>query len=906
MELYDKSFFDTLLMGNGNLYFAHLPKPEQKGRKPELLSEHSALTITYAKEMVKANGLSPIIERLVNDSIPEKLADKQLLAEMMQKLFWQAIAYHDLGKINHRFQKEKMKNDVELLKVEHKFGSQHSIISAYLYLALFFNDIMATDLSEEEQVFICNVAIYMCNPILRHHKPIIPYCQNDDEWSEKQSDKYVCREDIAVLSQYIPLINSSLDNDSIEMFHDYFLGNANANFLFDNYNDITESKCGFPLYALIKLLYSLLTASDYLATAHYMNGWHSMLTDFGILNESLKDKIIDNAHNSKDYNKKTYSDVDAGKSINPDNYRERNGNNLNILREGLAIEVIQNIRNNSGKRLFYIEAPTGGGKTNASMLALSELLTTNPSIQKAFYVFPFTTLITQTFKSLKETLGLSDGEVIEFHSKAPKNTGNYEDDYLNYIDTLFLNFPIVLLSHVSFFEVLKTNAKDNNYLLQRLAHSVVIIDEVQSYPPKIWDKMIYFISNYAEYFDMRFILMSATLPKIGNLIDNKIIGNEFVYLIGNKEKYFQNPNFSSRVDFDYSLLKWDKPEKDDLPSYLEKLSKFVSDESSNYATSNTDNPNSVFTVIEFIFKKTASDFYEIMQKSNNCFDEIMLLSGTILEPRRKQIIAALKSGKYRKRKVLLITTQVVEAGVDIDMDLGFKDKSLIDSEEQIAGRINRNANKSNCKLYLFDCNSEKTLYGNDDRYKFIREFDNLEYHNILKSKDFDYLYNKIIEHIKKKNNASFIVNLTDLYHSVACLDFKAVSDSFEIINQKNTSVFVPLEIDANLIDSTFHQIADEFNINHSGSLSGFDVWEKYEEIIRNQEDDFIQNRIKLDKIQGLLSQFTFSIFPNSKDEATLKEGRKEKHGYLYLESYSNVYSFDDGIDTAKLQESNFL
>ena len=906
MEVFNKEFFDNLLKGNGDLYFAHLPKPEQKGSKPELLSEHSALTCAYAKKMVEVNDLFPIIQRLVNDSIPQKLKEKPLLAEMMEKMFWRAIAFHDLGKLNHQFQNNRMRNNADILKVEHEFGSQHSIISAYLYLALFFKDFMAEELSDEEQIFICSVAIYMSCPILQHHRPAIGYCQNDDEWSEKNSNEYVCRKSIMALRQYIHLIDCPLDDSGIDQFHDCFLSNANYNFFFERYNNITEDTCGFPLYALVKLLYSLLTASDYLATAHYMNNWQNMLTDFGIMNESIKDKIIDNAHNSKIYNQKTFADADAGKFINPDAYRERNGNNLNVLREGLAIDVIKNIRQNSSKRLFYIEAPTGGGKTNASMLALSELLTADPTIQNVFYVFPFTTLITQTFKSIKETLGLSDGEVIEFHSKAPKNTGDYEDDYINYLDNLFLNFPVVLLSHVSFFEVLKTNAKDNNYLLQRLAHSVVIIDEVQSYSPKIWDKMIYFIVNYAEYFDMRFILMSATLPKIGNLIDNKILGNDFVYLIDNKNGYFKNPNFASRVNFDYSLLKWDKPEKDNIPDYLERLCKFVDEEANKYSESNIDYPNSVFTVIEFIFKKTASDFYEIMQNSTNCFDEIMLLSGTILEPRRRQIISALKSETYRKRKVLLITTQVVEAGVDIDMDLGFKDKSLIDSEEQIAGRINRNANKETCKLYLFDCNSEKILYGKDDRLKFLRDFDDSEYQNILNNKDFDYLYNKIIEYIKKKNNSLFIENLNDLYKFVACLDYKSASESFEIINQRNTSVFVPLEIDSCLIDNSFLQIAHEFNIHHGEKLSGCDVWEKYEEIIQNQEDDFIQNRIKLNKIQGLLSQFIFSVFPNSKDEASLKTYGEEKYGYLYLESYSNIYSFENGINTAQLSESNFL
>ena len=77
----------------------------------------------------------------------------------------------------------------------------------------------------------------------------------------------------------------------------------------------------------------------------------------------------------------------------------------------------------------------------------------------------------------------------------------------------------------------------------------------------------------------------------------------------------------------------------------------------------------------------------------------------------------MKNPSNREKKIILISTQVVEAGVDIDMDLGFKDSSIIDSDEQLAGRINRNVNKQHCTLYLFNYNRESVIYGKDLRYK---------------------------------------------------------------------------------------------------------------------------------------------------------------------------------------------
>ena len=908
MERYDKAFFNRLLGKQSEYYFAHLPKEGQMGRTPELLSEHSALTMAYAQSLAEANGLDSIIERLVNDSIPPRLTNRRALAETIKKWFWRAIAFHDLGKINHKFQNNRMKNFARTLQhVDHHFESQHSIISAYLYLASFFSEFISMELSDEEQIFLSNIVLYMSFPIKQHHSPLIDSCQREEIWCEYKNKEIVVRPDIEALKPYIHCLNLSMNDDEIESFHENYLGNSNTNALFCWFNEtVFEQKLGFPLFLLVKLLYSLLTASDYLATAHYMNNWRNMLQDYGLITEELRKKIISNAHTTKTYNKQTYSDLESGKTINPDDYIEQNGHNLNLLRESLAMEVIINTRRNCKERLFYIEAPTGSGKTNASMLAVSELLEHNPTIQKIFYVFPFTTLITQTIRNVKETYGLSNSELMEFHAKATKNSGKYEDDYLNYLESLFLNIPIVLLSHITFFNVLKTNEKDNNYLLQRMAHSVVVIDEIQSYSPSIWDKIVYFISNYAEFLDMRFIIMSATLPKIGNLIEDKKTADKFVYLVNDKNKYFLNPNFCNRVVFDYTLLQQGKPEKDDLENYLTRLCTFVSCKSQEYADDNFDNPNSVLTVSEFIFKKTASQFCEIAKKGNTCFDEIMLLSGTILEPRRQQIIEALKSVEYRKKKVLLVTTQVVEAGVDIDMDIGFKDKSLVDSEEQLAGRINRNANKKTCKLYLFDCNAEKILYGGDARYLFTKEMSTNDYQTILANKNFDLLYQKVIAHIKKKNESKTVINMQDLHKEIAHLDYEAIEKSFEIIHDKSITIVVPLLIDIKLIDNSFIAIMDELGILHENSISGWDVWEKYKEVISSQSGDFISNKIRIYKTRALLSLFTFSLFPNSNDMHYLETFGKEEFGYFILESYSGIYAFENGLETSLFHETNFL
>src|SRR5690606_11025383 len=120
--------------------------------------------------------------------------------------------------------------------------------------------------------------------------------------------------------------------------------------------------------------------------------------------------------------------------------------NLNNLRQKLTAEVVSNIRDNRDSHWYYIEAPTGAGKTNLSLACISELLEKDKTLNKIFYVFPYTTLITQTFREIKRSIGVTEHELIELHSKtglhsksvdAEDGDARYGDDRHFYLDHLF-------------------------------------------------------------------------------------------------------------------------------------------------------------------------------------------------------------------------------------------------------------------------------------------------------------------------------------------------------------------------------------------------------------------------------------------------------------------------------------
>ena len=901
---------------DANKYLAHTP-PKSGTQKPESLSEHIELVQDYFKKLVNAHQLENVIDTLIQTFLSENKITNDEVGQFIKKLFVDTIVFHDFGKINENFQAHKYKMNNPFFKgkeiADSPISTNHSSLGAFLYISK-KNEEIYTQFNQREQAILIITTLVFSYSIFKHHNRILN--------NELQDTVCFKEEYMPFLKKYIAKYQFSIQEKlyPTEKFVTFIFTHSSFRFL--NF---------FSFYSLLRLNFSLLTASDYLATSEYMSAFP--VNNFGLLSEERIEEIykniserewINQAEKKENYNRNTYQKLGSFEFKNP---KTESGSNLNILRQEMAVEIIRNIRANIDKNLFYIEAPTGGGKTNLSMLAAIELLRNSKgSINKVFYVFPFTTLITQTYKAIIETLGLNENEVVELHSKAGfKTTENEEDDKygsekINYIDNLFVNYPFCLLTHIKFFDLLKTNEKETNYLLHRLANAIVVIDELQSYNPEHWDKIIYFIKKYAKAYNIRFILMSATLPKLDKLNVIKDQVDEFVYLLPEaKENYFRNPNFCNRVNFNFDLL-------DNKELTLKELSEKLIEESKKYAEKDFGKAKplkSVYTIIEFIFKKSATLFYEEI-KDNEFFDEIFVLSGTILEHRRKEIINYLKNISNRKKRILLITTQVVEAGVDIDMDLGFKDRSLIDSDEQLAGRINRNVNKEDCTLFLFNYNKEAIIYGKDKRFELTKKnITREQYEEILRTKNFDYLYDLVMNDKNNWNLKEMAVGFADYENKIKNLRFQSVHEDFKLIDQNNISCFIPLAIPITVksaTDNSFEKIFSDgeleflksYNIfpNPEEKIEGALVFDLYLKLIENKQD-FLQKKIDNKKLQGIMSKFIFSLYASPKIESQLihfSNEEKSKYGYKYIERWYGFYDQNFGMSDVDFNsnETQFL
>lgn len=907
-------------------YYAHLPKFDRTIPK-ETLEEHLNLVNDYVVRLIEKHQLDDVINHLIADYVVTN--DDEKISNYLKKLFINIIVFHDFGKINEHFQADKMKNNSfkETCTANSPIGSTHSALGAYIYLTKHLNEICSEYNWNSHLMTAC---IYLSYSIFKHHGKRFTddslNTTNFDEFQATYKDEFQNNAS-NFFANYLVHFGFKINPNILKMIgkNDWLKSNLK----------LIESNT-FSLYALCRLNFSLLTASDYLATNEYMN--QAPLVDFGVLSMDRINEIyrqvtesewINESEEKRNYNKAVFEKIDDYQLQYP---TDATGHNLNILRTEMAVEVIRNIRKNKVRNLFYIEAPTGGGKTNLSALAALELLKIHQGkYNKVFYVFPFTTLITQTYKSLKETLFLHDDEMAELHSNAgmkskeSKEDDEYGQEKLNYINHLFVNYPFAFLSHIRFFDILKTNEKETNYLLHRLANSIVVIDELQSYNPQHWDKMIYFIKQYADKFNIKFILMSATLPKLDKLDVIKDQGQDFVYLLPDaKKSYFNNPNFAGRVTFNFDLF-----ESKDLQ--LQEIADTLLIESESYSNNDFGKAKplgSVYTIIEFIFKKTATEFYELMNRTD-FFDEILLLSGTILPHRRKEIINFLKNKSNRQKKVLLVTTQVVEAGVDIDMDLGFKDRSLIDSDEQLAGRINRNVNKEDCTLFLFNYNKEAIIYGNDKRLELTRNHINLEqYQAILKNKDFDRLYDLVLNDRNEWNNKEMVAGFREYENKIKQLKYQSVHEEFKLIDQNNFSCFVPIAV-PNTVDGAVAGKRDEvftnaeliflkeYHVyaNENNEIEGSEVFDVFLRLIHNnkerKKEDFAKSKTDDKILQGIMSKYVFSLFATDKIEQQIvlfSDEEKSAFGYKYIQRWSDFYSIDTGMRDTEFNsnETQFL
>lgn len=395
--------------------------------------------------------------------------------------------------------------------------------------------------------------------------------------------------------------------------------------------------------------------------------------------------------------------------------------------------------------------------------------------------------------------------------------------------------------------------------------------------------------------------MSATLPKISTLAitSEQPDGDSFVHLVKNRNGFYQNPNFRERVTFRFDYI--------DKQLSWEELASTVQKHAEEYFA----RTGTAKVIVECITKRSAHRLFEIIENSPEFSAyKKFILSGTVLEPRRQEVVNFLKSQEANRGQTIVVTTQVIEAGMDIDMDLGFKDKSILDSEEQFAGRINRNAAKPRAELFLFNSTDSLRTYRADLRHKQRIELD--VYKEILLNKDFDRFYDLVLESINRSNRDQFMAgNAADFQAQLRMLRFRNVNDQFQLIRENTVSVFVPLALPANHFSADDLSLLGSLGLDaaHSAVVNGEDVWNLYCGLVENESVSFIDRKINLKMMSSIIAKYTFSVWNNPQQINILRtytDTAEPKYGFYYLQHYADIYSYENGLKADIETDSNFF
>lgn len=836
------------------LFYAHCDRGN--GKNPEILKEHVDRCYHYFEELWEHKNFKAIFENFQKELAPE-LSNEGI--KLFYSLIVNVIIFHDYGKINPRFQSITMKNTLRKWTViDCLEGTNHSMLSAAIYLDYFYEKIQESPLSKDEKNVIHVFMLSNAYVISRHHGNLSGFEAFLGEFQQNQ--------------QLADIFSCMNQGDFTEVYHGPFckrdrhmmnMPRQNTR-IYHSFLEKQSSHAG--LYTYIRFLFSVLVSCDYYATSEYDNG--IQMSAFG---------TIENTEFVTQYEQSER--VKQIRRFNPESCVD-DKKDINILRNRMFYEAEQTLLENKDANVAFAEAPTGAGKSNLAMNCSLKLLDKN--INKIFYVYPFNTLVEQNYDTLEKIYGKTDifKSIAVINSITPiplngtrkfwENLDKEENEKFYQkalLDRQFLNYPFILTTHVNLFQIMFGCEREAAISFYQLAGSVVVLDEIQSYKNVLWTEIMMFLQCYSRLLNMKIIIMSATLPKLDMLTGNH---EKVVNLIENPEKYFQDARFKKRVALSYELLYQDKKTE------MKELYAHVLGQAQKGRK----------LLMEFITKTSAEKFYHMLTESGREDLQIFCMTGDDNQIDRKRILREMDTAD-KDKAVILVATQVVEAGIDIDMDIGYKDISKLDSEEQFIGRINRNFKRKGV-VYFFDMDNESGIYKEDYRVDTAYTLRKDEMKQLLADKNFGKYYDYILKGIRKYRNDRKNENGIEAFvDNVKKLDFVWISQKMKLIDKNDDwkmSVY----------------FAREITTDTGEIIDGKQVWERYRELLSDMTMNYAKKQILLSEVKSKMSYFIYQIkIDNSLDY-------NDRIGELYLIEDAEQYFENGRLNTDKFYSQGNL
>lgn len=415
---------------------------------------------------------------------------------------------------------------------------------------------------------------------------------------------------------------------------------------------------------------------------------------------------------------------------------------------GRRTEILQNCyeMGKAEKGLFRLTVPTGGGKTIAS-LAFALKHAVKHHMDRVIYVIPYTSIIEQNAKIFRDILG--EENVLENHYNV-----DYEiSEEFNPMQLAAENWdkPVIVTTNVQFFESLFANRSSKCRKLHNIANSVVIFDEAQMLPNEYLIPCTAMIEELIRNYRVSAVLSTATQPSLNQFFGKDIDQMELCPRMEEQFHFFKRTKMENIGTVEDSEL-------------IEKLS----EEFQALCIVNT--------------RKKAQELYNCLKGEG-----VYHLSTSMYPKHRKQILSEIREKLRKGERCILISTSLVEAGVDLDFQAVYRQLAGVDSMIQAAGRCNREGKRSiqQSRVYIFEFPEKKHIPGQRrqiDAAKLLIE-ENID----LSAQESITQYFKILYNVaggdldKKKIMEEF---KGQRYH------FAKVGKVFRLIEEKTITVFI--------------------------------------------------------------------------------------------------------------------
>lgn len=333
---------------------------------------------------------------------------------------------------------------------------------------------------------------------------------------------------------------------------------------------------------------------------------------------------------------------------------------LNDMRK-MAFYEVMNARINIDQKIYSLNLPTGLGKTFISLsfaLRLKNKLKEFGIIPRIIYALPFLSIIeqnAQVFEKIIKANGICpDSDILLKHHHLSEVYFRVREDEYESDEAKILvegwNSEIIVTTFAQLFHTLVSNRNRNIRKFHKLANSIIILDEVQSVPTKYWLLIKKLLNQLSETMNTYIIFSTATEPLIFGR-------GETVKLVKN-DSYF---NSLDRV------------------SLISEIDKTITIE--DLYERKSDQDKATLYILNTI--SAAKKFYNLIKSDS---ESKTYLSTHIIPKERLKRIEEIRKGKYK----IVVSTQLVEAGVDVDFDIVIRDLAPLDCINQSAGRCNRN------------------------------------------------------------------------------------------------------------------------------------------------------------------------------------------------------------------------